>query len=133
MKIIYAKDINVIKKRFQLSEDELYYLKDLAQQINSEREDLCADLQSVLLYGSNNNDLRNAVSALLLYFGAKVQKDNDLRCAFDRTCWALANLLKCGSYQLMQWFRGLATIKNRFGSAVDCSDTFGLNYLEFSF
>jgi len=30
----------------------------------------------------------------------------------------------------MQWLKGIAINKDRFGKFVECSDTFGLNYLE---
>ena len=132
MKTIYAKDLKNITKKFNLSEDEQYHLSDLAAQINAERSEICTDLQEVLLYGSRSNDRCNAVSALLLYFGAKLQNDNALRCARDRTCWVLASLLHCGSYQVMLWFRGLARLQDRFGSRLKYFDTFGPNYLEFS-
>lgn len=130
MKSVYARDIKAITKMFNLSEDENWFLKNLSDSINSEKSEICMDIQEVLLYGTNIDDKRNAVKALLVYFGAKAQKENDLRMAFDRTTWKLADMLKCGSYQVKQWFKSIATNKDRFGKFVECSETFGLNYLE---
>ena len=117
-------------KKFDLNEVESYYLKDIAQEINMERTDLCEGIQRVLLYGSRSKETRNAIRALLVYFGAKAQKENELYRKLDRTCWEIAKVLKCGSYQVMQWIKGIAYTKDRFGKFVECSDTFGLNYLE---
>lgn len=74
MKAIYAKDIKTMIKKFGLNEEESYYLNDIAGEINKERIGLCEEIQMVLLYGSHTNSERNAISALLVYFGAKVQK-----------------------------------------------------------
>lgn len=130
MKAIYAKDIKAMVKKFNLTEDESDYLNDIAEAINKERTEICDDIQRVLLYGSMIDEKRSAIRALLVYFGAKAQKENDLRMKFDRTTWAIAKVLKCGSYQVMQWLKGIAIHKDRFGKFVECSDTFGLNYLE---
>lgn len=130
MKAIYAKDIKAMVKQFDLNEAESDYLNDIAEAINKERTDLCEDIQMTLLYGSYSKSKRNAIRALLVYFGAKAQKENDLRMALDKTTWEIAKVLKCGSYQVMQWLKGIAIHKDRFGKSVECSDTFGLNYLE---
>lgn len=130
MKSVCAKDIKAISKMFNLSEDENWFLRNLSDSINSEKSEICMDIQEILLYGTSVDDKRNAVKALLVYFGAKAQKENDLRMMLDQTTWKLANMLKCGSYQVMQWIKGIACTKDRFGKFVECSDTFGLNYLE---
>ena len=130
MKAIYAKDIKAMVKKFNLTEDETYWLKDIAESINKERTETCYDIQSVLLYGTRINEIRAAVNSLLVYFGSKVQKENDTRMKLDVTTWKIGEVLKCGSYQVMQWMKGLAFNKDRFGKFVECSDTFGLNYLE---
>lgn len=130
MKAIYAKDIKAMVKQFDLNEAESDYLNDIAEAINKERTDLCEDIQMTLLYGSYSKSKRNAIRALLVYFGAKAQKENELYWKLDRTCWEIAKVLKCGSYQVMQWIKGIACTKDRFGKFVECSDTFGLNYLE---
>ena len=130
MKAIYAKDIKAMVKKFNLTEDETYWLKDIAESINKERTEICYDIQSVLLYGTNIRDERNAINSLLVYFGSKIQKENDTRMKLDVTTWKIGEVLKCGSYQVMQWMKGLAFNKDRFGKFVECSDTFGLNYLE---
>ena len=130
MKAIYAKDIKAMVKQFDLNEAESDYLNDIAEAINKERTDLCEDIQMTLLYGSYSKSKRNAIRALLVYFGAKAQKENELYRKLDRTCWEIAKVLKCGSYQVMQWLKGIAIHKDRFGKFVECSDTFGLNYLE---
>lgn len=130
MKAIYAKDIKAMVKKFNLTEDESEYLNDIAEAINKERTEICEEIQMTLLYGSWAQARGNAIRALLVYFGAKAQKENDLRMALDKTTWEIAKVLKCGSYQVMQWLKGIAIHKDRFGKFVECSDTFGLNYLE---
>lgn len=130
MKVIYAKDIKAMVKKFNLTEDESEYLNDIAEAINKERTEICEEIQMTLLYGSWAQARNNAIRALLVYFGAKAQKENDLRMKLDRTTWEIAKVLKCGSYQVMQWLKGIAIHKDRFGKFVECSDTFGLNYLE---
>lgn len=130
MKAIYAKDIKAMVKKFNLTEDESEYLNDIAEAINKERTEICEEIQMTLLYGSWAQARDNAIRALLVYFGAKTQKENDLRTNLDRTTWEIAKVLKCGSYQVMQWLKGIAIHKDRFGKFVECSDTFGLNYLE---
>ena len=130
MKAVYINDIKKMTKKFELTEDEVEYVTDLATAINKEKSDLCEDIQITLLYGSYSKSKRNAVRALLVYFGAKAQKENELYRKLDRTCWEIAKRLKCGSYQVMQWFKGIACTKDRFGKYVECSDTFGLDYLE---
>lgn len=130
MKAIYAKDIKAMVKKFNLTEDESEYLNDIAEAINKERTEICEKIQMTLLYGSWAQARDNAIRALLVYFGAKAQKENDLRMALDKTTWEIAKVLKCGSYQVMQWLKGIAIHKDRFGKFVECSDTFGLNYLE---
>lgn len=130
MKAIYAKDIKAMVKKFNLTEDESEYLNDIAEAINKERTEICEEIQMALLYGSWAQARDNAIRALLVYFGAKAQKGNDLRMALDKTTWEIAKVLKCGSYQVMQWLKGIAIHKDRFGKFAECSDTFGLNYLE---
>lgn len=130
MKAIYAKDIKAMVKKFNLTEDESECLSDIAEAINKERTEICEEIQMTLLYGSWAQARDNAIRALLVYFGAKAQKENDLRMALDKTTWEIAKVLKCGSYQVMQWLKGIAIHKDRFGKFVECSDTFGLNYLE---
>ena len=130
MKAVYINDIKKMAKKFELTENEVEYVTDLATAINKEKSDLCEDIQITLLYGSYSKSKRNAVRALLVYFGAKAQKENELYRKLDRTCLEIAKRLKCGSYQVMQWMKGIACTKDRFGKYVECSDTFGLNYLE---
>lgn len=74
MKAIYAKDIKAMVKQFDLNEAESDYLNDIAEAINKERTDLCEDIQMTLLYGSYSKSKRNAIRALLVYFGAKAQE-----------------------------------------------------------
>ena len=93
MKAIYAKDIKAMVKQFDLIEAESDYLNDLAEAINKERTDLCEDIQMTLLYGSYSKSKRNAIRALLVYFGAKAQKENELYRKRDRTCWEIAKVL----------------------------------------
>lgn len=130
MNAIYTKDIKAMIKKFNLTEDESEYLTDIAEAINKERTDICEEIQMILCYGSWAKAQRNAIRAMLVYFGAKAQKEKDLRNALDKTTWEIAKVLKCGSYQVMQWLKGIASNNDRFGKFVECSDTFGLNYLE---
>ena len=130
MKAIKAKDIKAMVKKFDLNEAESDSLNYIAEAINKERTDLCEDMQMTLLYGSYSKSKINAIRALLVYFGAKAQKDKELYMKLDRTCWEIAKVLKCGSYQVMQWVKSIACTKDCFGKFVECSDNFGLNYLE---
>lgn len=98
----------------------------MAESINEEKGGICDAIQSPLLYGTSCKTEMSAVSALIVYFGKKVNEDNKLQ----ETTWKLSKLLKCSSYNLQQWFKGFACNKNRFGKFVECSDTYGLNYLE---
>ena len=129
-KTIKVADIKAMARRFQLDEMETVHLVFISEQINEETEPICSDIQNVLLYGSPISEERSAVSALLVYFGSKLQKENDLRRALDRTCLEIGKNLKCGFYQAMQWYKGISMVKDRFCKFVECSDTFGLNYLE---
>ena len=131
MKSIYKKEIKAMVKNFNLTEDESEWLNDIAEAINKERTEICEEIQMTLLYGSWAKAKRNAILALLVYFGAKAQKENEeIYGKLDKTCWEIAKVLKCGSFQVMQWLKGIACTKDRFGKFVECSDTFGLNYLE---
>lgn len=133
MKTVKAKDIKAMTKAFKLSELEADYLQDFADSINTEKGPYCSDLQFYLTYGSGDNaERRAAINALLVYYGAKAQADNDLRMALNKTSRAVANFLKCSSYYLTLWYKGLGVERDRFGKHIECSDTFGLNYLEVS-
>lgn len=121
-KTIYKKDIKAMVKKFGLDEYEAREVEC----INEEKGEICDAIQSPLLYGTVCKTEMSAVSALLVYFGNKVNEDNKLQ----ETTWKLSKLLKCSSYHLQQWFKGFACNKNRFGKFVECSDTYGLNYLE---
>lgn len=129
MKSIYAKDIKVIVKKFNLNEDEEWYLKDIASDINRSKK-LCIELAEDLKYASSNKDKISAINAILVYFGGKIQKENDLRMQLNETTWKMAELLKCSSYEIGKWLKNISMIKDRFGKYVECSTTYGLNYLE---
>lgn len=126
MKTIYKKDIKAMVKKFGLDEFETREVEIMAECINEEKGEICDAIQSPLLYGTVCETEMSAVSALIVYFGKKVNEDNKLQ----ETTWKLSKLLKCSSYNLQQWFKGFACNKNRFGQFVECSDTYGLNYLE---
>lgn len=125
-KAIYKKDIKAMVKKFGLDEFEAREVEIMAESINEEKGGICDAIQSPLLYGTSCKTEMSAVSALIVYFGKKVNDDNKLQ----ETTWKLSKLLKCSSYNLQQWFKGFACNKNRFGQFVECSDTYGLNYLE---
>lgn len=125
-KAIYKKDIKAMIKKFNLDEFEALDVAFIADSINNEKGEICDAIQSPLLYGTSCKTEMSAVSALIVYFGKKVNEDNKLQ----ETTWKLSKLLKCSSYNLQQWFKGFACNKNRFGQFVECSDTYGLNYLE---
>lgn len=129
-KIIKVADIKTMVEIFNLTEDEQFYLENFAYEVNSERTNLCAALEIVLVYGTSIKEKINAINALLVYVGSKVQKENDLRMKLDETTWKIATLLKCSSYYTTQWLKGIAYNNDRFGKYVECSDRFGLNYLE---
>lgn len=126
MKTIYKKDIKAMVKKFGLDEFEAREVEIMAESINEEKGEICDAIQSPLLYGTSCKTEMSAVSALIVYFGKKVNEENKLQ----ETTWKLAKLLKCSSYHLQQWFKGFACNKNCFGQFVECSDTYGLNYLE---
>lgn len=125
-KAIYMKDIKAMIKKFNLDEFEALDVAFIADSINNEKGEICDAIQSPLLHGTFCKTEMSAVSALIVYFGKKVNNDNKLQ----ETTWKLSKLLKCSSYNLQQWFKGFACNKNRFGQFVECSDTYGLNYLE---
>ena len=125
-KTIYKKDIKAMVKKFGLDEFEAREVEIMAESINEEKGGICDAIQSPLLYGTSCKTEMSAVSALIVYFGKKVNEDNKLQ----ETTWKLSKLLKCSYYNLQQWFKGFACNKNRFGQFVECSDTYGLNYLE---
>ena len=125
-KTIYKKDIKAMVKKFSLDEFEAREVEIMAECINEEKGEICDAIQSPLLYGTVCKTEMSAVSALLVYFGNKVNEDNKLQ----ETTWKLSKLLKCSSYHLQQWLKVVACNKNRFGQFVECSDTYGLNYLE---
>lgn len=129
MKTIKAKDIKTMTKAFKLSKLEADYLQNFADSINTEKGPYCSHLQFYLTYGSDNAERRAAINALLVYYGAKAQADNDLHMALNKTSRAVANFLKCSSYYLTLWYKGLGAERDRFGRHIVCSDTFGLNYL----
>jgi len=131
MKTIKTNDIKAMTKLFKLSDLEAIYLQGFADSINAEKSDTCGDLQFYLIHGTSDNaERRAAINALLIYEAAKAQADNDLHMALDKTSWVVADTLKCSCYQLMLWYKGLPLKRDRFGEHVECSDTFGLNYLE---
>lgn len=125
-KAIYMKDIKAMIKKFNLDEFEALDVAFIADSINNEKGEICDAIQSPLLHGTFCKTEMSAVSALIVYFGKRVNEDNKLQ----ETAWKLSKLLKCSSYNLQQWFKGFACNKNRFGQFVECSDTYGLNYLE---
>lgn len=125
-KTIYKKDIKAIVKKFGLDEFEAREVEIMAECINEEKGGICDAIQLPLLHGTVCKTEMSAVSALIVYFGKKVNEGNKLQ----ETTWKLSKLLKCSSYHLQQWFKGFACNKNRFGQFVECSDTYGLNYLE---
>lgn len=130
MKTIYAKDIKAMVKKFNLNEDEEWYLRELANAINKEKGEYCEYIQFDIFYGSTIYEKEKAIEALLVYFGAKVQKENGLMFKFRETTWEISRILKCDSITIGQWLKGVSMVKDRFGKFVECSDTFGLNYLE---
>lgn len=132
MKTIYAKDIKAMVKKFNLNEDESWYLNDIASEINRSKK-VCVELSELLIYGSSNKDKTNAINALLVFFGAKVQKENDLRMKLNETVWKISEVLKGNSYEIGRWLKNISMIKDRFGKYVECSTTYGLNYLEIEF
>lgn len=90
MKAIYAKDIKAMVKKFNLTEDESEYLNDIAEAINKERTEICEEIQMTLLYGSWAQARDNAIRALLVYFGAKAQKENEKASLYNEL-WNKAN------------------------------------------
>lgn len=129
-KIVYAKDLKDMRRIFCMDDDTFDYLADIASEINHEKTEICRSLQYSLLYGTSISAKRCAINVLIVYFSAICQAhDWALRYRLRETTWAVAKLLKCGSYQLRQWLQGLA-LSPHYSKYVDMSDCFGLNYLE---
>lgn len=130
-KIIKQQDIKAITKQFSLTDEEVDYIDYLSEQINKEETSICEELQSTLLYGSWSKTRCNVVNALIIFFGKKIQQNEDFFGRLNETCWKIGEVLKCGSYQVMEWFRSMAMSERRFSKFVTCSDRFGLNSLMF--
>ena len=105
MKTIYATDIKAMVRKFSLTEDEGWYVNNIAHLVNQENTDTCPSIQETLEHGSWAESRDNAIKAMICYFGAKAQKENDLHNAFDRTSRAVAGKLKCSAYDIRQVHR----------------------------
>ena len=131
MKTIYATDIKAMVRKFGLTEAEEWYVNNIAYFVNHERTDICQSIQETLEHGSWAIARDNDVKAMICYFGAKVQKENDLHNAFDRTSRAVAGKLKCSAYDIRRWIMGMAyNGRSRFGRFIECRDVCGRNYLK---
>ncbi len=128
MKAIKAADIKAMVKKFNLNEEEEFALKLIAKEINVETDPNYNNFQLLLLNADCATIAGTAVKALLVYFGGKAQKGGCTR--FRETTWAVAEVLKCGAYQVGQWLKGISYNKDRFGKHVECCTQFGQNYLE---
>ena len=75
MKAIKVSEVRAIKKEFNLTEQEGWYLEDLADEVNSTKDGCCKALQNDLFYGTILQDKKAAIMALLIFKGRKTQKD----------------------------------------------------------
>lgn len=131
MKTIYATDIKAMVRKFSLTEDEEWYVNNIAHLVNQENTAICPSIQETLEHGSWAESRDNAIKAMICYFGAKAQKENDLHNAFDRTSRVIAGKLKCSAYDIRRWIMGMAyNGRSRFGRFIECRDVCGRNYLK---
>lgn len=103
MKAIKVSEVRAIKKEFNLTEQEGWYLEDLADEVNSTKDGCCKTLQNDLFYGTILKGKKAAIMALLIFKGRKAQK-NTSYLKLDMTSLGVAEMLKVRVCQVRQWF-----------------------------
>lgn len=128
MKAIKVNEVRAIKKEFNLTEQEGWYLEDLTDEVNAAKDGHCDALQNDLFYGTILKDKRNAIMALLIFEGRKAQKSVGYF-RLDMISLGVAEMLKVRVCQVRQWFINIGA-NQRFGKHVVIATQFGQNYLE---
>ncbi len=131
-KTVKASDIRKMVKMFDLSEEEQFYLNDIADDINDERKMASYNTQLTFMMSPNcctlTKDRYNAIAAILLYFGLQVQKEVGPR--FNETCDSLGQILNAAPRWIARIFRGMSYANPRWDKKVYVADRCGLNTLE---
>lgn len=129
-----VKDIDIRKmvKTYNLSDDEKFQLEEIVYDINHERHLNKYGTQLSFLLSPMCSfltvDKYNAVAALLMYYGLKIQEE--VGYFFDETSEALGNLLNCNPDWIKRIFRGMSFGNPRWQRKMYLADRCGLNTLE---
>ena len=127
MKAIKVSEVRAIKKEFNLTEQEGWYLEDLADEVNNTKDGCCKTLQNDLFYGTILKGKKAAIMALLIFKGRKAQNTGYLK--LDMTSLEVAEMLKVRVCQVRQWFINIGA-SPRFGKNIVIATQFGQNFLE---
>lgn len=131
-KTVKVSDIRKMIKMFGLSEEEQYWLNDIADDINDERKMPSYNTQLSFIMSPNcctlNTERYHALASILLYFGLRVQKEVGPR--FNETCEELGKVLNATPKWIARIFRGMSFSNPRWDKKVYCADRCGLNTLE---
>lgn len=118
-------------KMFNLSEDEQWWLNDIADGINAERGESKYGTHLSFLMSPHcdtlNADRYNALCSILVYFGLKVQET--VGTFFQETIDELSDILNADPQWLKRIFRGMSFSNKRWDSKVYLADRCGLNVL----
>lgn len=128
MKAIKVSEVRAIKKEFNLTEQEGWYLEDIADNVNHAKDGRCDSLQSTLFYGTIIEEKKAAIMALLIFEGRKAQKSIGYF-MLDMTSLDVAERLSVRVCQVRQWFINIGA-SPRFGKDITIATQFGQNYLE---
>ena len=128
MKAIKVSEVRAIKKEFNLTEQEGWYLEDLADEVNNTKDGCCKTLQNDLFYGTILKGKKAAIMALLIFKGRKAQKNTGYL-KLDMTSLGVAEMLKVRVCQVRQWIINIGA-SPRFGKNIVIATQFGQNFLE---
>jgi hypothetical protein len=131
MKTICKKDIQAMKELYGLTESELQFVKAFSDCVNvSKPFNPCQSYfgWALLRFGNLNADADAAVKAILIYIGAKINKENDGR--YGDTIKEIARKLKCSPTKIGIWIDSIDCDTDRFGKHVHCGTQSGRNVLE---
>lgn len=131
-KIVKANDVRKMVKMFNLSEDEQYWLNDIADDVNAQKSESRYGTRLSFLMSPEcctlDADKYNAICSLLMYFGLKVQET--VGQFFQETVDALALTLNANEQWIKRIFRGMSFANKRWDSKVYLAEQCGLNVLE---
>lgn len=107
MKTICKKDIQAMQKMFGLTESELRYVELFSDSVNAAKRDSGRQSyfeHALLTLSALIDEADAAVKAILIYTGAKIQKENEgLAGWYKDTSRAMARKLKCNVCSLEDW------------------------------